>query len=61
MPFRMQSNTCTILSSSYGVRGYLEHLCASELGIISPYKTVHQLVHYRLKVTPQTVRSPQRG
>lgn len=27
-----------------------------ELGIISPYKTVHQLVHYRLKASPKVAR-----
>ena len=28
----------------------------SELGIVSPYKTVHQLVHYRLKAAPKVAR-----
>lgn len=28
----------------------------SELGIVSPYKTVHQLVHYRLKASPKVAR-----
>lgn len=28
-----------------------------ELGIVSPYKTVHQLVHYRLKASPKADRS----
>lgn len=27
-----------------------------ELGIVSPYKTVHQLVHYRLKASPKVAR-----
>lgn len=28
----------------------------SDLGIISPYKTVHQLVHYRLGASPKVAR-----
>jgi transposase len=28
----------------------------SQLGIVSPYKTVHQLVHYRLKASPKVAR-----
>lgn len=28
----------------------------SELGIVAPYKTVYQLVHYRLKAGPKVVR-----
>lgn len=28
----------------------------SQLGIVSPYKTVHQLVHYHLKASPKVAR-----
>lgn len=28
----------------------------SQQGIVSPYKTVHQLVHYRLKASPKVAR-----
>lgn len=39
--------------NSYGeVCQWLEN----QLGIVSPYKTVHQLVHYRLKAAPQVAR-----
>jgi len=39
--------------NSYGeIVGWLE----SHLGIRAPYKTVHQLVHYRLKASPKVAR-----
>jgi transposase len=38
---------------SYGeICQWLEH----QLGISAPYKTVHQLVHYRLKASPKVAR-----
>ncbi|PPS38787.1 helix-turn-helix domain-containing protein [Chroococcidiopsis sp. TS-821] len=39
--------------NSYGeICQWLEN----QLGIVSPYKTVHQLVHYRLKASPKVAR-----
>lgn len=39
--------------NSYGeICQWLEN----QLGIVSPYKTVHQLVHYRLKASPKEAR-----
>ncbi|MCS6812667.1 MAG: helix-turn-helix domain-containing protein [Cyanobacteria bacterium] len=47
------------LQQGEGFNSYTE-ICQwleRELGIVSPYKTVHQLVHYRLKASPKAARS----
>jgi transposase len=47
------------LQQAEGFNSYTE-ICQwleSQLGIVSPYKTVHQLVHYRLKASPKVTRS----
>jgi transposase len=46
------------LHQSEGFESYGE-ICQwleRQLGITAPYKTVHQLVHYRLKATPKVAR-----
>lgn len=46
------------LQQEEGFNSYSE-ICQwleSQLGIVSPYKTVHQLVHYRLKASPKVAR-----
>jgi transposase len=46
------------LQQSEGFNSYGE-ICQwleTQLGITAPYKTVHQLVHYRLKATPKVAR-----
>jgi transposase len=46
------------LHQSEGFESYGE-ICQwleSQLGITAPYKTVHQLVHYRLKAAPKVAR-----
>ncbi len=46
------------LHQSEGFNSYGE-LCQwleTQLGITAPYKTVHQLVHYRLKAAPKVAR-----
>lgn len=46
------------LQQAEGFNSYSE-ICQwleSQLGIVSPYKTVHQLVHYRLKASPKVAR-----
>jgi transposase len=46
------------LHESAGFNSYSE-ICQwleTQLGISAPYKTVHQLVHYRLKATPKVAR-----
>lgn len=36
--------------------GAICHWLEEQLGIVAPYKTVHKLVHYRLKASPKVVR-----
>jgi hypothetical protein len=46
------------LRQSEGFNSYGE-ICQwleTQLGISAPYKTVHQLVHYRLKASPKVAR-----
>lgn len=46
------------LQQSEGFNSYGE-ICQwleTQLGITAPYKTVHQLVHYRLKASPKVAR-----
>lgn len=46
------------LQQEEGFNSYSE-ICQwleSQLGIVSPYKTVHQLVYYRLKASPKVAR-----
>lgn len=50
------------LQSNEGFNSYGE-ICqwlAEKLGIVANYKTVHQLVHYKLKATPKIARPKSR-
>ncbi|MBW4680979.1 MAG: helix-turn-helix domain-containing protein [Microcoleus vaginatus WJT46-NPBG5] len=50
------------LTSTQGFNSYGE-ICqwlSEELGIVANYKTVHQLVHYRLKASPKIARPKSR-
>lgn len=58
IPLWAQEALTKRLHQSEGFNSYGE-ICQwleTQLGIAAPYKTVHQLVHYRLKATPKVAR-----